>query len=198
MTSRDQVTGHLDAAALLQPNLQQASLIELQQQITQHYLADEQSFMPELVKIVNHSAEAIERLKQSTADLVKAVRQQDDAVDSIDLLLQQYSLDTHEGVLLMCLAEALLRVPDSATADALIRDKLSVADWKQHLGKSDSLLVNASTWGLLMTGKLVNLDQRNQQPVPVLNKLVNRLGEPMIRKAMAPIKIYCPIWSDAY
>lgn len=185
MTSRDQVTGHLDAAALLQPNLQQASLIELQQQITQHYLADEQSFMPELVKIVNHSAEAIERLKQSTADLVKAVRQQDDAVDSIDLLLQQYSLDTHEGVLLMCLAEALLRVPDSATADALIRDKLSVADWKQHLGKSDSLLVNASTWGLLMTGKLVNLDQRNQQPVPVLNKLVNRLGEPMIRKAMA-------------
>lgn len=185
MTSRDQITGHLDAAALLQPNLQQASLIELQQQITQHYLADEQSFMPELVKIVNHSAEAIERLKQSTADLVKAVRQQDDAVDSIDLLLQQYSLDTHEGVLLMCLAEALLRVPDSATADALIRDKLSVADWKQHLGKSDSLLVNASTWGLLMTGKLVNLDQRNQQPVPVLNKLVNRLGEPMIRKAMA-------------
>lgn len=185
MTSKDQVTIHLDAHALLHPDLQHSTLIELQQQITQHYLADENSFMAELIKVVNHPPEAIEQLKQKTAELVKDVRQQDDAVDSIDLLLQQYSLDTHEGVLLMCLAEALLRVPDNATADALIRDKLSVADWKQHLGKSDSLLVNASTWGLLMTGKLVNLDQRNQKPVPVLNKLVNRLGEPMIRKAMA-------------
>ncbi len=145
MTSKDQVTRHLDAHALLHPNLQQSSLLELQLQITQHYLADENSFMDELVKIVNHPPAAIEQLKQQTAELVKDVRQQDDAVDSIDLLLQQYSLDTHEGVLLMCLAEALLRVPDSATADALIRDKLSVADWKQHLGKSDSLLVNAST-----------------------------------------------------
>lgn len=185
MTSKDQVTSHLDAHTLLHPNLHQSNLIELQQQVTQHYLADENSFMDELVKIVNHPPAAIEQLKQKTAELVKDVRQQDNAVDSIDLLLQQYSLDTHEGVLLMCLAEALLRVPDSATADALIRDKLSVADWKQHLGKSDSLLVNASTWGLLITGKLVNLDQRNQKPVPVLNKLVNRLGEPMIRKAMA-------------
>ena len=185
MNSSNQKTQHLDANALLHPNLSHTSLIELLQQITQHYLADENSFMDELVKIVNHSPDDMQQLQQDTAELVKAVRQQDDAVDGIDRLLQQYSLDTHEGVLLMCLAEALLRVPDSATADALIRDKLSVADWRQHLGKSDSLLVNASTWGLLMTGKLVNLDQRNQQPVPVLNKLVNRLGEPMIRKAMA-------------
>lgn len=181
----DQTANHLDAQTLLHPEQQKTSLAAIAQQITEHYLANENSFMDELVKIVNHSPEDIEKLKQQTAALVKDVRQQDDAVDSIDLLLQQYSLDTHEGVLLMCLAEALLRVPDSATADALIRDKLSVADWKQHLGKSDSLLVNASTWGLLMTGKLVNLDQRNQQPVPVLNKLVNRLGEPMIRAAMA-------------
>jgi len=185
MTPWDQTHQHLDAQNLLHPKLENFTLSQLTEQITQHSLANENSFMDELVKIVNHSPQAIEKLKQQTVELVKAVRQQDDAVDSIDLLLQQYSLDTHEGVLLMCLAEALLRVPDSATADALIRDKLSVADWKQHLGKSDSLLVNASTWGLLMTGKLVNLDQRNQQPVPVLNKLVNRLGEPMVRAAMA-------------
>lgn len=185
MNNWDQTANHLNAKELLHPELQKTSLTEIEQQITQHSLANENSFMDELVKIVNHSSKDIEHLKQQTAELVKNVREQNDAVDSIDLLLQQYSLDTHEGVLLMCLAEALLRVPDSATADALIRDKLSVADWKQHLGKSDSLLVNASTWGLLMTGKLVNLDQRNQQPVPVLNKLVNRLGEPMIRAAMA-------------
>ena len=185
MTHWDKTTHHLDAQGLLYPELEKANLAELEESITQHALVDENTFMDELVKIVNHSSQTIETLKQQTIELVKAVRQQDDAVDSIDLLLQQYSLDTHEGVLLMCLAEALLRVPDSATADALIRDKLSVADWKQHLGKSDSLLVNASTWGLLMTGKLVNLDQRNQKPVPVLNKLVNRLGEPMIRAAMA-------------
>lgn len=185
MTHWDKTTHHLDAQGLLYPELEKANLAELEESITQHALVDENTFMDELVKIVNHSPQAIEKLKQQTIELVKAVRQQDGAVDSIDLLLQQYSLDTHEGVLLMCLAEALLRVPDSATADALIRDKLSVADWKQHLGKSDSLLVNASTWGLLMTGKLVNLDQRNQKPVPVLNKLVNRLGEPMIRAAMA-------------
>lgn len=185
MHSSTQVTQHLDAQALLHPDLAQSSLIDLLQQITQHYLADENSFMEELVKIVNHSPEDMQRLKSQTAELVKNVRQQQDAVDGIDQLLQQYSLKTDEGVLLMCLAEALLRVPDNATADALIRDKLSVADWRQHLGKSDSWLVNASTWGLLITGKLVNLDQRNQQPVPVLNKLLNRLGEPMIRKAMA-------------
>ncbi len=111
MTSTDQVTKHLDAHALLHPNLQHSSLTELQQQITQHYLADENSFMIELVKLVDHSPDIIEQLKQKTAELVKDVRQQDDAVDNIDLLLQQYSLDTHEGVLLMCLAEALLRVP---------------------------------------------------------------------------------------
>lgn len=166
MHSSTQVTQHLDAQALLHPDLAQSSLIELLQQITQHYLADENSFMEELVKIVNHSPEDMQRLKSKTAELVKNVRQQQDAVDGIDQLLQQYSLKTDEGVLLMCLAEALLRVPDNATADALIRDKLSIADWRQHLGKSDSWLVNASTWGLLITGKLVNLDQRNQQPVP--------------------------------
>ncbi|GLR63534.1 bifunctional proline dehydrogenase/L-glutamate gamma-semialdehyde dehydrogenase PutA [Marinospirillum insulare] len=185
MDTWDQTANHLSAEQLLHPNLENTNLAAIEKQITQHALANENSFMDELVKIVNHSPEDITNLKQATAELVKNVRLQNDAVDSIDLLLQQYSLDTHEGVLLMCLAEALLRVPDSATADALIRDKLSVADWKQHLGQSDSLLVNASTWGLLMTGKLVNLDQRNQQPVPVLNKLVNRLGEPMIRAAMA-------------
>lgn len=184
MTSQNHINGHLDAQALLHPDLDKQSLDELATIISQHALADENSFMDELVKVVNHSAEDITRLKQHTAALVKDVRQQADAVDTIDLLLQQYSLDTHAGVQLMCLAEALLRVPDRSTADALIRDKLSVADWKKHLGKSDSFLVNATTWGLLMTGKMVNFESHHQQAVPMLNKLVNRLGEPMVRSAM--------------
>lgn len=185
MTSHNHTNGHLDAQGLLHPDLDQHSLEDLAAIISQHALVDENSFMDQLVKLVNHSTEDITRIKQHTAALVKDVRQQADAVDNIDLLLQQYSLDTHEGVQLMCLAEALLRVPDRATADALIRDKLSVADWKQHLGESSSFLVNASTWGLLLTGKLVSLDSHHQQAVPVLNQLVKRLGEPMIRSAMA-------------
>ncbi|SFX76736.1 bifunctional proline dehydrogenase/L-glutamate gamma-semialdehyde dehydrogenase PutA [Marinospirillum alkaliphilum] len=185
MTDRDTRITHLDAEGLLHPRLQETSLLQLMQRISGHYLADENSFMAELVKVVNHPPETQQQLAGNTAALVQDVRHQDDAIDGIDKLLQQYSLDTQEGVLLMCLAEALLRIPDAETADALIRDKLSVADWKRHLGQSDSLLVNASTWGLLMTGKVIGMDPRNNQPVPVLNKLVNRLGEPVIRKAMA-------------
>ncbi len=90
----------------------------------------------------------------------------------IHALLLEYSLDTQEGILLMCLAEALLRIPDAATADALIKDKLSVADWKSHLKNSDSVFVKSSTWGLKLTGKVVCLgEQGTQSP----NKAVNRL-----------------------
>lgn len=185
MTRQDHSSKHLTAQALLHPDLSKQTLDQLAAIISQHALVDENSFMDELVKVVNHSAADIESIKQHTAELVEDVRQQDDAVDSIDLLLQQYSLATYEGVQLMCLAEALLRVPDPATADALIRDKLTVADWQQHLGKSESFLVNASTWGLLLTGKVFSLAQRNPQPAAVLNTLINRLGEPMIRSAMA-------------
>ena len=71
--------------------------------------------------------------------------------------MRQYGLSSEEGVLLMCVAEALLRIPDSGTADKLIRDKLGEADWKKHLGNSDSVFVNASTWGLMLTGQLVDL-----------------------------------------
>ena len=76
---------------------------------------------------------------------------------AVEAFMRQYDLGSEEGVLLMCVAEALLRIPDQDTADKLIRDKLGDADWKQHMGKVDSVLVNASTWGLMLTGKLVNL-----------------------------------------
>ena len=89
----------------------------------------------------------------------------------MDALFLEYGLDTREGILLMCLAEALMRVPDSATADALIKDKLGGANWKSHLGNSDSVFVNAATWGLMLTGGVVALDGRecqesNRGPAP--------------------------------
>ena len=70
--------------------------------------------------------------------------------------MRDYDLCSEEGVLLMCVAEALLRIPDQDTADKLIRDKLGDADWRTHMGQSDSVLVNASTWGLMLTGRIVD------------------------------------------
>src|SRR5207249_8542217 len=92
---------------------------------------------------------------------------------------------THEGVLLMCIAEALLRIPDAATADALIRDKLSRGDWERHLGASDSLLVNASTWGLMLTGKITRIDRVDaRDPRSWYERFVARAGEPVVRLAI--------------
>ncbi len=87
--------------------------------------------------------------------LIVAVRQQRDGASGVDNLMHEFSLSTQEGITLMCLAEALLRIPDTATRDRLIRDKIAKGDWRAHLGHSHSLFVNAATWGLMLTGKLV-------------------------------------------
>ncbi|MFB9885802.1 bifunctional proline dehydrogenase/L-glutamate gamma-semialdehyde dehydrogenase PutA [Balneatrix alpica] len=161
------------------------SLPELMQLISQHYALDENTYLPELLKLASPDSAELAQLTRQASELVEQVRQRDNAVDTIDALLQQYSLDTQEGIMLMCLAEALLRIPDPETADALIRDKLNGAKWENHLGKSDSTLVNAATWGLIITGKMVNLDHpQDGRPASVLNRLVKRCGEPVIRQAM--------------
>ncbi|WP_156961915.1 bifunctional proline dehydrogenase/L-glutamate gamma-semialdehyde dehydrogenase PutA [Cobetia amphilecti] len=154
--------------------------------VSDHYLVDESAYVSELVGLLNAEDKDAKRIGDKTAELVREIRTMDTAVDSIDELLQQYSLDTQEGVLLMCLAEALLRIPDKETADALIEDKLGVADWKSHLGQSESWFVNASTWGLLMTGNVIKMDlpKGDGKPATFINRMVNRLGEPVIRRAM--------------
>jgi len=153
--------------------------------ISDHYVVDEETFVGELVDFLSADEAEFKRTANQAAELVREVREMDTAVDSIDELLQQYSLDTNEGLMLMCLAEAMLRIPDKATADALIEDKLGPADWKAHVGKSESWFVNASTWGLLMTGRVINLDKPKEgKPAHFINKLVNRMGEPVIRRAM--------------
>ena len=98
-------------------------------------------------------------------------------------LLQEFALSSQEGVALMCLAEALLRIPDAATRDALIRDKIGASDWQAHLGRSPSLFVNAATWGLLFTGKLV-ATHSDAGLSTALRKVVARGGEPLIRKGV--------------
>jgi RHH-type proline utilization regulon transcriptional repressor/proline dehydrogenase/delta 1-pyrroline-5-carboxylate dehydrogenase len=153
--------------------------------ISAMYCVDESSLLEQLISLAAPSPSLLKQTTQTCTDLVKAVRARDDAIHMIDALLLEYSLDTREGVLLMCLAEALMRIPDSATADALIKDKLTIADWKKHLKQSKSLLVNASTWGLLLTGKVITLDTRiDAEPASIINKLVNRLSEPVVRQAM--------------
>ena len=99
--------------------------------------------------------------------------------------MQEYSLSSEEGVVLMCLAEALLRIPDADTADKLIADKIGGRDWSRHLGQSESLFVNASAWGLMLTGRMIELgDDTKTDFASYLRRLVSRSGEPIIRQAM--------------
>ena len=98
-------------------------------------------------------------------------------------LLQEFALSSQEGVALMCLAEALLRIPDAATRDALIRDKIGSGDWQSHVGASPSLFVNAAAWGLLLTGKLVATHSETGLGA-ALRRVVGRSGEPLIRKGV--------------
>ena len=101
----------------------------------------------------------------------------------MEVFLEEYGLSTDEGVALMCLAEALLRVPDADTIDALIEDKIAPSSWGKHLGQSSSSLVNASTWALMLTGRV--LDDENEHGIAgVLRSAVRRLGEPVIRTAV--------------
>ena len=113
--------------------------------------------------------------------LVDAVRDKRGG-GGLDAFLGEYGLNSEEGVILMCLAEALLRIPDADTADRLIRDKLMDADWDKHLGKSPSLLVNASTWGLMLTGRVVRLDKA--EGWARIGRLIAKSGEPVIRQAL--------------
>ena len=115
--------------------------------------------------------------------LVSAVRAKRTRSSGVDALMHEFSLSSEEGVALMCLAEALLRIPDSATADRLIADKISRGDWKKHLGESPSLFVNAATWGLLVTGKLVSSSSEKGLGA-ALTRLIAKGGEPLIRKGV--------------
>lgn len=125
-------------------------------------------------------------IKRQAEDLVRAARKSARRQGVVESFLQEFSLGTREGLALMCLAEALLRTPDADTRDRLIAEKIGGADWASHLGQSDSLFVNASTWGLMLTGRIVDVDEEARRDPPgFLRRLVERIGEPVVRKAVA-------------
>jgi len=126
------------------------------------------------------------RIQRQAEDLVVGTRAVGRRQGVVQSFLKQFSLGTREGLALMCLAEALLRTPDPATRDALIAEKIGSADWAAHLGRSESLFVNASTWGLMLTGKLVDVEDEAKNDLGgYLKRLAGRVGEPVIRQAVA-------------
>ncbi|HHI5001555.1 TPA: bifunctional proline dehydrogenase/L-glutamate gamma-semialdehyde dehydrogenase PutA, partial [Vibrio parahaemolyticus] len=173
------------ATNVLTPEFIGQPLDKLWSLISPLYMVDESQWLEQLLPLATPTTEEKSAITNQTTKLIEAIRADKKSIQMIDALLLEYSLDTQEGILLMCLAEALMRIPDAATADALIKDKLSVADWKSHLKNSDSVFVNASTWGLMLTGKVVGLgEQGTQSPSQAVNRLVNKFSEPVIRKAM--------------
>jgi RHH-type proline utilization regulon transcriptional repressor/proline dehydrogenase/delta 1-pyrroline-5-carboxylate dehydrogenase len=131
------------------------------------------------------SADERRTVETEAVRLVEAARASAEKQGVVESFLQQFSLGTREGLALMCLAEALLRTPDADTRDRLIAEKIGSADWAAHLGQSDSLFVNASTWGLMLTGKLIDVDDSAKKDLPgYLKRMTARLGEPVIRQAV--------------
>ena len=156
---------------------------ECRQLVRAHYLADEATVIRELVAKAGLSQADREAISARAAELVRQVRGGSKAT-MMEKFLAQYGLTTKEGVALMCLAEALLRVPDKFTIDELIEDKVASGDWKSHRGQSKSSLINSSTWALLVTGKLIApVDQEGV--VQTLRAMIKRLGEPVVRTAVA-------------
>ena len=145
-------------------------------------LRDEAALVADLVASADLDPQARAAISDRGADLVKRIRASVKP-GLMEVFLAEYGLSTDEGIALMCLAEALLRVPDAETMDALIEDKIAPSDWGRHLGHSASSLVNASTWALMLTGKV--LDEREPGVVGHLRAAVKRLGEPVIRTAVS-------------
>ncbi len=149
------------------------------------YLADETALVNKCLALAALPTEHAALVVRQAAHWVERVRTLKNDQSPLDAFMQQYDLSSEEGVLLMCLAEALLRIPDDATADKLIADKLGDADWESHFGKSDSLFVNAGTWGLMLTGKIVKLAPETTSSFrSAINKLVAKSTEPVIQLAV--------------
>ena len=125
-----------------------------------------------------------DRIAERARTLVGNVRRERIGKGGIDAFLHEYALSSPEGVALLCLAEALLRVPDAETVDRLIRDKIGEADWERHLGRSESIFVNASTWALMLTGRLLHAEPAQHDLRGALRRFVARSGEPIVRQAV--------------
>jgi RHH-type transcriptional regulator, proline utilization regulon repressor / proline dehydrogenase / delta 1-pyrroline-5-carboxylate dehydrogenase len=161
------------------------SVEQVAQDINQEWLGDESVLVrraADLARLPPAQATHVRRLAQSLVEEVRAARREQSGLDAF---LQQYDLSSKEGVLLLCLAEALLRIPDADTADRLIAEKIRAGDWASYAGDSDSLFVNASTWSLMLTGRIVLPDDGQRgDPVTSMQRLVARVSEPVVRTAL--------------
>jgi RHH-type proline utilization regulon transcriptional repressor/proline dehydrogenase/delta 1-pyrroline-5-carboxylate dehydrogenase len=148
--------------------------------------ADERGAVAALVDAPPLTLSDREDVRQEAEALVGLARRGSRRQGVVESFLQEFSLSTREGLALMCLAEALLRTPDEATRDRLIAEKIASADWASHVGRSDSLLVNASTWSLMLTGRLIEPDEEARRDLPgFVRRLAGRLSEPVVRQAVA-------------
>ncbi len=152
------------------------------QEVREAYRAEENACVAERMEQASQVSARHNEAAKLAIRLIEGGRER--KASGIDAFLHQYGLATEEGVALMCLAEALLRVPDAQTADALIRDKIGDIDWSEHLGGSSSIFVNAATFSLMLTGEVLERPEEAQKGMgTTLKRAVNRLGEPVIRKA---------------
>jgi len=152
--------------------------------VSQHAFADECEYMENLLSNVSLFVKKENKILRRAKKLVKHIPKRQHIAD-IESFLQEYSLNTEEGVAIMCIAEALLRIPDTKTADRLIKDKMASPDWKRHLGKSSSIFVNASSWALMLTGKVskTNLLSSDDNSA-IFGQLFSKMSEPVIRNSL--------------
>ncbi|MFD1342581.1 bifunctional proline dehydrogenase/L-glutamate gamma-semialdehyde dehydrogenase PutA [Litorisediminicola beolgyonensis] len=145
------------------------------------YTIDEAETVHSLIDSLELPEDRRQAITSEAAQIITRVRNDADPT-MMESFLDEYGLSTDEGVGLMCLAEALLRVPDAETIDDLIEDKIAPSDWSSHLGRSSSPMVNASTWALMLTGRVLKDDP--SQPAARARRLIKRLGEPVVRRAV--------------
>ncbi|MEH6608527.1 MAG: bifunctional proline dehydrogenase/L-glutamate gamma-semialdehyde dehydrogenase PutA [Halioglobus sp.] len=160
-------------------------LTELRSDIRRTTHADEKAVMDQLMAASQIDAQQHQRIHQQAVSLVERCREMSHKAGTLDAFLQEFGLSNDEGIALMCLAEALLRVPNEETANRLIAEKIQSGDWGAHKGKSASRFVNASVWGLMLTGGVVRLDTEiTSETASWMRRLVSTLGEPVVRQAV--------------
>ena len=172
-------------AANPQPPPSSARLEDLRQTIREHGTWPEDQAVRRLLHSLELTGGARHRAVALGMKLVEAARARRDERPFLDAFLQEFGLSNQEGIALMCIAEALLRIPDDVTADRLIAEKLSSGNWSSHSGQSESLFVNASTWGLMLTGGILDLDPAIKTDASGwMRKLTRKAGEPLVRLAV--------------
>lgn len=154
------------------------------QQIASLYLHSEEEVVASLIEKCAFSRGHHDRIQTLAMTLTKKVREESQSVSAVASLVQHYDLSSEEGIVLMCVAEALLRIPDAETEKLLISDKLSGANWEKHLGVSESSFVNASTWGLAISGKILSTPESTSRFKDIWKKMLKKSTEGIIRQAV--------------